>query len=673
MRVGIDIDGVLADMDGAVSDGPAGQIAADFWETLDELEPGMVKQLAEIAAAEGWEVFFLTRRPETGGDPAQIQTERWLERHGFVRPCVHIVRGARAKLVRALGIDLLIDDTLENCLDVALESKAASILIWNRDPSHARKSLRGLNVDIVTSLGDVLERMTGRVLVRNRPADRSAFAAEFPIARADRSPLVPDPPVAANSSASAPTSPVAPALMPTVLTRRTYAIAAVIFTAFAVYGSLVPLEFQAISFKEALDRFARVPYLRLGIQSRADFVANILLFVPLGFLLMGALRADRRGRLGGALAGVLIAGFACALANAIEFTQIYFPMRTVSLNDIVAETTGALLGISLWALVGQGITGFMRGFFAERERPALIVRLLAIYAAGFLVAQLLPLDIAITPGELSEKYHAGRILVVPFSYAHASPLLMLWDFISDVALSAPIGALALLGWAGAGRRPGRVAAALLGLTVVVVTEIAQLFIYSRYSDATDLLTGAAGIVIGVTLAARRYTPANLPRSVPLGGRLWPLLGAVAWTAGLVMYHWYPFNFVVTGAMMDAQLPLLLAVPFRHYYFGSEFHAFTELSRKLMLSAPLGALLWVSLPLVHSSVANRAKTAGLWMAGFLFFAGCEAGQVFLPGRVPDLTDAFVGTIGVAAGIWLVRLLERPHPIADYHTHEEIRAL
>jgi VanZ family protein len=250
---------------------------------------------------------------------------------------------------------------------------------------------------------------------------------------------------------------------------------------------------------------------------------------------------------------------------------------------------------------------------------------------------------------------------------------MLWDFISDIALNVPVGALAVLGWTTADRRRSRAGAAALGMAFVVVMEIAQLFIYSRYSDATDLLTGALGVAAGVTLAARRYTSSNSSRPVPSGFRLWPALGAVAWAGALVAYHWYPFNFVVTGAMADAQLPLLLAVPFRHYYFGSEFHAFTELSRKLMLSTPLGALMWMALPAVHSRLAQQVKSIALWITGFVFFAGIEAGQVFLPGRIPDLTDAWVGAIGVAAGIWLVRLLERPHSLAEYNAHKEIRAL
>src|SRR4030088_728640 len=37
----------------------------NFWETLQELEPGVIKRLAAIAAERRWEIMFLTKRPQT--------------------------------------------------------------------------------------------------------------------------------------------------------------------------------------------------------------------------------------------------------------------------------------------------------------------------------------------------------------------------------------------------------------------------------------------------------------------------------------------------------------------------------------------------------------------------------------------------------------------------------
>src|SRR5262245_23212019 len=58
----------------------------NFWETLAELEPGIVGRLAALAQERRWEIIFLTRRPETAGATAQVQSQRWLESKGFPLP-----------------------------------------------------------------------------------------------------------------------------------------------------------------------------------------------------------------------------------------------------------------------------------------------------------------------------------------------------------------------------------------------------------------------------------------------------------------------------------------------------------------------------------------------------------------------------------------------------------
>ena len=57
------------------------------------------------------------------------------------------------------------------------------------------------------------------------------------------------------------------------------------YLAFVVYGSLVPLDFRPIPLDQAWLSFQQVPFLSLGVGSRADWVANGVLYVPLGFLL----------------------------------------------------------------------------------------------------------------------------------------------------------------------------------------------------------------------------------------------------------------------------------------------------------------------------------------------------------------------------------------------------
>ena len=78
--------------------------------------------------------------------------------------------------------------------------------------------------------------------------------------------------------------------------RLRLALAALLFTALAIYGSLVPLQYRPLEFAEALRRFRDIPMLQLSIESRADWVANVLLFVPIGFLWLGVGSVDRRSR-----------------------------------------------------------------------------------------------------------------------------------------------------------------------------------------------------------------------------------------------------------------------------------------------------------------------------------------------------------------------------------------
>lgn len=438
---------------------------------------------------------------------------------------------------------------------------------------------------------------------------------------------------------------------PTAPTRRGYLLMAAFFTMVAVYGSLVPFHFRPLPLDEALFRFSRTPYLALGIASRADFVANILLFIPLGFLAMGAARTDRRGRVGGVVAALAVATFTLLLSLAIEFTQEFFPPRTVSLNDLLAESEGALVGIALWTLAGQRITEWARAFLRERDRPAFLVRLLAAYAVVFFIVQLLPLDLTIDRGELAQKYREGRIVLDPFAVHYSSLVARLWDYAADIVLHLPIGALAVIGWTDTRRQRAASVAILLGVVFVAVVELCQVFVFTRYADATDVLTGSLGVACGVAVAIRIARKISVRDRLPAAAGVWPVLGALAWTAVLVTYHWFPFDFVITREMLVARLPLLLAEPFHSYYFGSEFHAFTEITRKLMLAVPLGGLLKLALPPAHTRRRPLTDILAIACACGLFFFVTEFGQIFLPDRIPDLTDVGIAEAGVLAGIWL----------------------
>jgi len=147
----------------------------NFWETLDEIEPGALARLAALMRDRKWDVIFLTSRPETSGDSAQLQSHRWLVAHGFPSPSVFVVHTSRGKIAAALELDVIIDDRPENCLDVAIDSGARAILVWRGDEDKVPASARQLGIGAVNSIAeclDILEELDAVDTERSGMVDR---------------------------------------------------------------------------------------------------------------------------------------------------------------------------------------------------------------------------------------------------------------------------------------------------------------------------------------------------------------------------------------------------------------------------------------------------------------------------------------------------------------------
>ena len=257
------------------------------------------------------------------------------------------------------------------------------------------------------------------------------------------------------------------------------------YTIFVIYGSLVPLHFQPHSLSWALERFRQIPYLDLGVGSRADLVANILLFVPLSFLWVGLLWP--RGRIAKGLSLLFVLLCCIGLIVAIEFTQIFFPPRTVSLNDIVAETAGAIVGVVLWCSLGRRVMAWMNGWSKAHSPSSTAERFFYAYLFLLFGYNLLPLDLTISVVEIYHKWHEGKVLIVPFSAVYENRAQQAYALLADVAIWIPAAFL----WKLSSARTGR-AVVLRVLACATTIEFLQLFVYSRVTSTTDILTAGVG-------------------------------------------------------------------------------------------------------------------------------------------------------------------------------------
>jgi glycopeptide antibiotics resistance protein len=448
-----------------------------------------------------------------------------------------------------------------------------------------------------------------------------------------------------------------------------FPVAAVLATLLAIYGSLVPLEFRSITFTEAVERFRNIRYLELGIQSRSDLVANVLLFVPLGFLWSACWVRSGRRCARELVKGAVIVMALLLLACSIEFTQLWFPRRTVSLNDILAESTGGLIGVSLWLVSGGWLLAWLRrvsGTHSDRW-----MTMLRCYAIGLAIYSLLPFDATIRPSEIYEKYKLGRIVLVPFTSLHSSILQNVYDLGLDIALLIPIGLLCVL------RSPRQTRPLpmgfLLGMGYVFGLEIAQLFLFSRYSDVTDLVTGALGISIGIGIGARSIRRWNGQKEkgsaapLNLDGRdirkWW--LAAGGYVLVLAVVFWAPFDFHLEPEFVKPRVKDFLRVPFQVLYVGNDFNAMLQVLRKGLWFAPLGGLVYlgarssIDMAMPRGSLRWRTwASVGLSSVFVLSVAAViEGGQLFLPDKIFDLTDVILCTLGGAMGVLLAKGLLR----------------
>ena len=426
------------------------------------------------------------------------------------------------------------------------------------------------------------------------------------------------------------------------------------YTTFVIYGSLVPLKFTPRPLADAWAFFREIPYLDLGIGSRADWVANILLFVPLAFLWLAALTRNA-GPIRKAMVSCLVLLACFALSVAIEFTQIFFPPRTVSLNDIIAESIGAILGTIVWWRVGVRFSRWLLAWYEDHTPTGTAQRLFYAYLFLLFGYSVLPLDLTISVVEIYHKWQEGKILLVPFSAHYDTQAQRVYALLADIAIWIPAAFLWRISW---GVTPRRLMLYVLGCATLI--EVLQLFVYSRVTSTTDVLTAGCGGAIGIALA-RWMAPASQDKDPPRPGRfggrgllLW-VVALAGWAGVITVVFWYPFDFNTEWGFVHQRLATVKRVPFEAYYFGTEFRAVTEVFHKTGFFFPLGAILAVGAAGLRRRIAVPFllldAVSMLILSGAA--AGIEIGQLFLPDKVADATDWFLESAGGITGYFIVR--------------------
>ena len=407
---------------------------------------------------------------------------------------------------------------------------------------------------------------------------------------------------------------------------------AFMYSVFVLYGSLVPLEIRSLDMAEAWGRFSQIPYLSLGAGDRADWVANILLYIPLAFFWCASAHSPIRWWT------TTFILFSClAFAVLIEFFQLWFPPRTVSQNDLLAEALGSVIGVMVWLVAGQRLIK-LAWTISQGGRAGLGAAFIA-YCGLYFIYSLLPFDFLVSGRELSAKLASNAIALI-ITPSCGGPLRCGINLTLETVSFIPFGLfIALLLKRPGADAPSALTGFLLGAIAGAVIEVTQIFIASGITQGISIGTRAVGLMAGVIIGSAwsvTWLTAWLPvaRGVVVVGVLGYslLLAAIAWRGG-----WQ-----ADGALL--RLSTQNWLPFYYHYYTTEQNALTSLVRNAVLYAPVGIAVWVwrfaGIRGHRTDVAGAA--AGFWLGAVLAVL-MEASRLLKPSGHADPTNILIGAV------------------------------
>ena len=388
-----------------------------------------------------------------------------------------------------------------------------------------------------------------------------------------------------------------------------------------IYGTLFPfngwLTQETSVWKLLMER---------GIRntSKADILTNLLVYMPLGLLLMRSIK-NRSNSFHGLIL-VTITSFLLSLA--LEYLQTRLPGRVPSILDLALNTlggfSGALIALSLNpdTIVGSRLYRLRAAYI----HPGPLANLGLLALTFWALSQLSPLVPSIDLGNL-------RNGIKPLWYTFLSPATLEWIRVTEYALSITAAGIisstllrirynALFLFAGftslvlllkipvIGRQLSL--EALLGLAIGL---IATFILYDR-SLRTRLLAAALALT-GMVLASSLHVPANAVAGLPTA------------------FNWIPFR----------------------SHLSNNITGLIDILGSLWPFVALAYLGWLSNVRLRG-VLIVAGTLGIFLTIFML----EWYQQYQPGRSPDITDAIIATLAWLAP-WFYPALSRDSALAN----------
>ena len=399
---------------------------------------------------------------------------------------------------------------------------------------------------------------------------------------------------------------------------RTFAF---VYVLFIVYVTTIPFSFGLTS-EQVMAHFHRVSWIPFfnpdgSRASLPDMVQNVVLFAPLGLLLVMSLA--RRVTTPGARIATAT-GLGLLLSVTVETLQLFTTDRTTSATDVATNTIGTCLGA--WS------TSFFASLLAALHRHPRVERLLSRQSAYPVLASLAivtvgawqPFDFTLDVGTILSKAHS--------LWRHPIDIPSMPSDEVAIALRMALLVVALASWFrdGSVEHPRRRALGI-GLLLGVGLEASQLFIESRMPGAQDALSACLGALGGFAV---------LPRVRAASARTWAWTTIVLTILSAAVADLSPFQ-------ISSEASRINLVPFIAHYTRSDMAPLADFLDAAILYLPMGFVVAVVFGRRTAWWLALAVTATSSLA-------LEMAQRFIETRYADITDPLAAILGAAVGVY-----------------------
>ena len=336
-----------------------------------------------------------------------------------------------------------------------------------------------------------------------------------------------------------------------------------VWTAFLVYGSLIPFDFQVASLDKAARFFLDSVQSGQQAHSLTDWITNVVIFVPLGFFGFAAV-PKKPGSIASIGKVMVVLGGSLMLSILIEFAQIFFPPRDSSWMDVLANALGAAAGCAGWFMMGRGTTKAYSNLvrlhqLLDPPRMSVAPKIALLAGSCLLVAGWSGILTANWIGWKAAVNHMEGLHMLPFLQHQAADIRL--AFTSTVMATVTFSALGGVFWRiGISQaRPLHtklIVSGAFAAGAAVLTEMAKLFMATRNPDTGNIVVAGLAAGLGCFVAPLAWGVFS-SSSVVAGDSngLQPRVTTIARRAGLIAGRAFAIVFALAAILLVTTYPI----------------------------------------------------------------------------------------------------------------------